>query len=137
LPEVLDQLNEDNSWGLKRFADLDYLPKRFQVEQKIRHDFIHKGGKPELKQPIYFFLGNNPRFEEHKKNVGYKINLADVPPHEISFTYGDSMFSMCANYRNELGDEHLSRLCSQVYTLIYSLFFDSDFFTNHSNRFAG
>lgn len=117
LQEVLSQLDESKVWGLNRFADAEYLPRRLAVEEKIRHEFIQKGGKPELSYPIYFFLGNNKRFEEHKRNIGYKIELKDVPEHAVSFTYGDSMFSMCENYRQKLGDQYQSRLCSQVYRL--------------------
>lgn len=115
LPSVLNQLNESNSWGLNRFSDPEYLPRRLQVEKKIRLEFINKGGKPELEYPIYFFLGNNAQFEKHPSNVGYKINLSDIPHHAVSFTYGDSMFSMCANYRQKLGDEYQRHLCSKVY----------------------
>ena len=117
LPTVLSQLNESNSWGLNRFSDPEYLPTRLAVEQKIRRDFINKGGKPELDYPIYFFLGNNARFEEHKSNVGYRINLSDVPQDSVSFTYGDSLFSLCEDNRQKLGHEYLSEHCSQVYRL--------------------
>jgi hypothetical protein len=79
LQSVLKQLNESNAWGLNRFSDPDYLKQRKQIEQKLRQQFIAKGGKPELDHPIYFFLGRNARFEEHKKNIGYKINLKDIP----------------------------------------------------------
>jgi len=117
LSGVLNQLDESNSWGLSRFSDPEYLRRRIQVERKLRHGFISNGGKPELDFPIYFFLGNNSRFEEHKSNVAYRINLIDVAPHALSFTYGDSMFSMCENYRQKLADEYQSHLCSQVYRL--------------------
>jgi hypothetical protein len=117
LPGVLNQLNESNAWGLSRFSDPEYLQRRVQVERKIRHGLIGKGGKPELDVPLYFFLGNNSRFEEHKSNVGYRINLKDVAPEVLSFTYGDSMFSLCENYRQKLADEYQSQLCSQVYRL--------------------
>lgn len=115
LPGVLNQLNESNSWGLSRFSDPEYLHRRIQVEQTIRNAFIAKGGGPELNHPIYFFLGNNAEFEKHKGNVGYRIDLNDVPENAVSFTYGDSMFSLCANYRQKLGDEYQSHLCSQIY----------------------
>jgi hypothetical protein len=75
LPEVLCKLDEHNSWGLNRFSDPEYLPRRLQVEQKLHQGLISKGGVPELKYPIYFFLGKNAQFEEHKSNVGYRINL--------------------------------------------------------------
>lgn len=115
LSGVLSTLNESNAWGLNRFSDPEYLPKRLQVEQKIRSEFINRGGKPELQYPIYFFLGSNARFEEHKSNIGYKINLGDLPPHALSFTYGDSMFSMCKDYRHKMGDEYKSHFCTQIY----------------------
>lgn len=114
---VLSQLDESNSWGLGRFSDPEYLPRRIKVEQKIRREFIAKGGKPELHYPIYFFLGRNTRFEAHKSNIGYKIDLDNLPWKAISFTYGDSMFSMCENYRQKLGDEYQSHLCAQIYQL--------------------
>ena len=117
LPTVLNQLNESNAWGLNRFSDPQYLTKRFEVEKKLRLGFISKGGKPELNCPIYFFLGNNDRFEEHQSNIGYRINLKDVPADAVSFTYGDSMFSMCPNYRAKLNDKYQSELCSQIYRL--------------------
>jgi len=117
LLEVLGQLDESNSWGLKRFSDPEYLPRRLQVEEKIRQDLIKKGGEPELLHPIYFFLGNNASFEKHKNNVAYKINLRDIPEQAVSFTYGDSLFSMCEDYRLKLGQEYLNPLCLLVYKL--------------------
>ncbi|MBX9765989.1 MAG: hypothetical protein K2X47_01850 [Bdellovibrionales bacterium] len=117
LLEMLTKLDETNSWGLNRFLDSEYLPRRIKVEQRIRQEFMRKGGKPELLHPIYFFLGNHTGFEKNKRNVPYRINLNDLPPHVASFTYGDSMFSMCENYRQKLGHEYLSNLCAQVYRL--------------------
>jgi hypothetical protein len=53
----------------------NYLKQRVLAEAEVRKAFIAKGGKPRLEQLIYFFLGGNKRFEEHKLNKGYKINL--------------------------------------------------------------
>lgn len=117
LSGVLQKLDENNSWGLNRFSDPVYLQKRHEVEQAMRAEFMKKGGKPELSHPSYFFLGRSPQFEAHKKNIAYKINLGDVTGDVLSFTYGDSMFSMCENYRRQLGDEYQSHLCAQVYRL--------------------
>lgn len=114
---VLNQLDESKSWGLNRFLDPEYMPKRLKVEQILRDGFIAKGGMPELNHPIYLFLGRNRQFEEHKRNIGYSINLENVPSHLVSFTYGDSMFSMCDTYRKKLGSEVQIRLCAQVYRL--------------------
>lgn len=115
LQSVLNLLNESNAWGLNRFSDPVYLKQRILIEQKIRYQLITKGGKPELDHPVYFFLGRNARFEEHKKNIGYKINLKDIPLGAMSFTYGDSMFSLNDEYRKKLGGEYLTEQCCKVY----------------------
>ena len=117
IQSVLSELGENNTWGLSRFSDPDYLPRRMEVEKKIREELMVKGGKPVLAHPLHFFLGRNSRFEENKKNVGYKINLKDIPPTSVSFTYGDSMFALNEDYRIQLGGEYLSEPCSRVYLL--------------------
>lgn len=128
LPAVLSNLSEINTWGLSRFTDSAYLTKRYEVERKMYNGFIAKGGKPQLENPFYFFLGRNFQFEEYKSNIGYKIDLCDLPIGTVSFTYGDSMFSMCDNYRSKLENEYLSSLCSEVYSLdeLDNLFSRSD-----------
>lgn len=83
---IIENLNTTNAWGLNRFADPNYLKQRVSAEAQVRKNFITKGGKPQLEQPIYFFLGTNRRFEEHNLNKGYKINLEDLEPEQISFT---------------------------------------------------
>jgi hypothetical protein len=115
--DILLKLDENNAWGLNRFSDPEYFPRRIEVEKKIRQQFIGKGGRPQLEYPIYFFLGRNARFEEHKKNVGYRINLDVLPPGTVSFTYGDSMFCLNEDYRQRLGGEYLSEYCSHVYLM--------------------
>jgi hypothetical protein len=117
LPKVLSELNETNTWGLKRFADPEYLHKRILVERIIRKQFIAKGGSPALNYPIYFFLGKNTQFESHKDNRAYLIKIKDLPENVVSFTYGDSMFSLDEDYRRMKGGPYLSELCNQVYTL--------------------
>lgn len=117
LPHVLKELNEVNTWGLSRFSDSEYLKRRMVVEHAIRKEFIAKGGAPILTHPIYCFLGRNTHFEEHERNVGYLIHLKDLPIGFVSFTYGDSMFSLNEDYRQQKGKAYLSELCPRVYRL--------------------
>lgn len=67
--EVVSTLDETNAWGLSRFHDPDYLSSRVQTEKIIRRKFQEIGGKPILENPIYFFLGRNLRFEQHRGSI--------------------------------------------------------------------
>lgn len=114
---IIEKLNSTNAWGLNRFADPQYLKQRVLAEAEVRKAFIAKGGKPELEQPIYFFLGSNKRFEEHKLNKGYKINLDDLESEQVSFTYGDSMLAFIKENRDQSCPHYKNPLCGEVYTL--------------------
>lgn len=114
---VLKTLNETNAWGLGRFSDKKYLEQRFAVEKRIRKKFISMGGKPILKNPIYFFLGRNQRFEENEKNLGYTISIQDIDPLTISFSYGDSMFCFDSENKKFAGEKYTNTLCEDLYTL--------------------
>ena len=115
LPAVIKELSETNAWGLERFSDSKYLEQRLVVEKKIREDFIAKGGTPQLLHPIYFFLGRNLDFDSHESNRGYRIRLRDLPKGSVSFTYGDSMFSLNEENRKLRGGAYLGSLCRQIY----------------------
>lgn len=117
LMAALKGMNENNSWGLNRFSDPEYLTRRSLVETKIREQFISIGGKPVLMNPIYFFLGRNERFEENKNNKAYILQLKDIPADQLSFTYGDSMFCFNEDYRQQKGGEYLSELCTHLYKI--------------------
>jgi len=117
LSRVVQGLNEANAWGLVRFSDPEYLQRRVRVEQRLREEFINKGGHPTLSHPIYFFLGRNAQFEQHERNQGYLVRLDDLPMGAVSFTYGDSMFSLDEGYRKLKGGGYLSELCPHVYSL--------------------
>jgi len=132
LHRVLQELNEVNAWGLARFSDPEYIPRRVSVEQRLRAEFIIKGGRPTLGHPIYFFLGRNPQFEQHERNKSYLIRLENIPKDAISFTYGDSMFSLNEDYRKLKGEGYLSELCSHVYTFedLPALFSHRDLLTD-------
>ena len=116
LTGVLQNLNEVTTWGLGRFSDSEYLDRRMTVEEKIRREFIAKGGKPTLNHPIYFFLGRNQKFEENEKNKAYIIRLKDLPKDSVSFTYGDSMFCFNEDYRLIKGGSYLGSLSTHIYT---------------------
>jgi hypothetical protein len=117
LARVLQELNETNAWGLARFSDHEYLPRRVRVEKKLRREFILKGGRPKLEHPIYFFLGRNAQFQQHERNKAYLVQLKNLPKGAVSFTYGDSMFSLDEDYRKLKGEGYLCELCPHVYTL--------------------
>jgi hypothetical protein len=128
-PETIAKLSESNAWGLNRFSDLKYLEDRLKVEKIIREEFISKGGKPELEHPIYFFLGSNVRFEEHKLNKKYKMDLKDIPHDAISFTYGDSMLAYIEENRTQSGEKYQNPLCKKVFCIgdLEGLFSHIDF----------
>ena len=115
--QTLPTLNEDNAWGLARFKDLTYLSQRLEVEKQMRANFLLKGGKPILLNPIYCFLGRNAKFEESPKNRGYKISLKDISENAISFTYGDSMLSLHEENRRLSGPRYQHELCGQIFSL--------------------
>lgn len=127
--QILHQLNENNAWGLARFKDPEYLPRRESIEQKMRADFIKKGGRPTLQNPIYSFLGRNLDFERDHRNIAYKIDLHSIPIETVSFTYGDSMFCFNEDYRHKKGQGYLSELCSQIYlhSELHQIFSNDDF----------
>ncbi len=116
-PEVVEILTDENSWGIKRFSDPEYLVRRFDVELRLRDEFIVKGGRPKLNSPIYFFLGRHSQFEEHKGNNGYIVDLKDLSPDSISFTYGDSLLAYNEDYRIQSGEKYQNSLCTKIYRI--------------------
>jgi hypothetical protein len=128
-PEVVQLLTENTSWGIQRFSDPKYLLRRIEIEECIRKEFIAKGGKPKLSNPIYFFLGRHRRFEEHRQNKGYVIDLKNVATDSISFTYGDSMLAYDDDYRKQMGEKYQNTLCAKIYRIenLESLFSHPNF----------
>lgn len=126
---AIKDLSETNAWGMSRFSDPDYLPRRLEVEKHIRNEFIKKGGKPELDHPLYFFLGRHNGFEKHPRNIGYVIQLKDIRSDAISFTYGDSLLAYNEDYRSQSGEKYKNSLCSQIFKKedLESLFSHVDF----------
>jgi hypothetical protein len=127
--KIIENLSETETWGISRFRDQNYLPRRLEVEKILREKFLSKGGKPILSNPIYFFLGRNANFERHKCNTGHRIALRDLPPDSISFTYGDSLLAHCEEYRSQSGEKYQNILCREIFLLneLQTLFSDRDF----------
>lgn len=117
IPGIIGKLKDTNAWGLARFSNQNYLAQRFEGEERLRQQFIDIGGKPKLRNPIYFFLGRHPQFESHEMNIGYLIDLKDIDPWSISFTYGDSMFCFIEENRKQAGTQYSNPLCAEVYSL--------------------
>ena len=104
-------------WGLSRFQDPEYLQRRTDVEKNIRNEFISRGGRPELINPIYFFLGRNPRFEENKNNKAYCIDLKDLNIETVTFTYGDSLLAYDSDYKLRSGVKYQNSKCGKIFLL--------------------
>ena len=114
---ALKNLNETTAWGLARFSDPRYLLQRYQAEELLREQFIRIGGKPVLKNPIYFFLGRHSPFEEDERNLGSMISLREIDPLTVSFSYGDSMFCFNEDNRSVAGEKYQNPLCDELYSL--------------------
>lgn len=72
----------------------NYIDLRFSLENRIREQFIQKGGKPNRKDPFYFTLGACEFAKSWYTNPGViKIPLTNFKAEHISFTYPDSMVS--------------------------------------------
>lgn len=125
--KTLSQLDEQSAWGLNRFTDTEYVPRRLEVERHLRNQLIDRGGKPILEYPIYFFLGRHHQFEKHPMNRRHEISLRDLSRDSITFTYGDTMLSFFSDYRRISGEQYQNSLCSEVFLLdeLDDLFSDS------------
>jgi hypothetical protein len=75
------------------------------------------GGRPELQNPVYFFLGRHRGFEEKFANKGYMISLESLSSHVVTFSYGDSMFVFDEGYRRQSGEKYQNHLCTKIYRL--------------------
>jgi hypothetical protein len=71
-----------------------YIDWRLDVEDWLLKGFKEKGGKPAIKCPHYFVLGHcDWLLSWYKNGRSLKVNLQDIPPSQITFTYPDSMVS--------------------------------------------
>lgn len=72
--------------------DVDgFLEKRYSRDEALYEAFLARGGKPERKAPVYFFLGEHPQWASGMDNPAIiKIPLHEFSREILSFTYGDS-----------------------------------------------
>lgn len=88
--KIQSQISE----GLNSKRPANYVELRLTLENRIREQFILKGGNPKRKDPFYFTLGECNWAKSWYVNPGViKIPLSDFKPENISFTYPDSMVS--------------------------------------------
>jgi hypothetical protein len=96
--KIMKELYDDTPlWS--RFKDpVLYLCSRRQTEQRVREEFIAKGGQPRASYPIPMVLGeskwivkNTPDPEVHRE---IRIPLSAFTEYDVSFTYPDSMISL-------------------------------------------
>jgi hypothetical protein len=95
LKTVLEELREKTKRGESKRVFMDwYVNDRKKSEQRVREQFILKGGKPEKPYPHYFVLGESVIQKSTAANMQeVTIPLSEIPPELISFTYPDSMAS--------------------------------------------
>jgi hypothetical protein len=75
-----------------RLTQTEYMPRRRKIEQRVRHEFVEKGGRPTRSNPHYMILGRSPYWEKVEPNV-VVVPLSNFPPDVISFTYTDSYYT--------------------------------------------
>lgn len=79
-----------------RFADFEnYYPERMKTDMLLYRRFIELGGDPLQEHPLSFVLqGSDYLNAWFDRGIVTTIPLDRVPPHLISFTYGDSQSSL-------------------------------------------
>ena len=92
--EKAESIQNQISEGFNSKRPKNYLDLRFSLENRIKKQFILKGGKPNRNDPFYFTLGQCDWAKSWYVNPGViKIPLADFKHEHLSFTYPDSMVS--------------------------------------------
>ena len=95
---VVAALTEDKVWGLQRYQDPEYLPRRAAVEAAMHEALLRAGGAPRIRHPHYGFLGRRPSWERPGTRA-HDVAIADIPAGTVSFTVGDSLLTWDAEYR--------------------------------------
>jgi len=72
-----------------------YMELRRGTEEVLRSRFAERGGRPTRRSPHYFVLGESPWFRGlYSEAAEVRLQLADLPTEQVSFTYPDSVTSM-------------------------------------------
>ncbi len=97
---IMRELYNEESIFWERFQDPEwYWRARTQIEQYLRAEFIAKGGRPKDEHPVYLVLGRPKWLDIVADPVTLattdelRVPLSILDPHEVSFTYPDSMVS--------------------------------------------
>ena len=97
---IMRELYNQESVFWERFQDPEwYWRARTQLEQYLRAEFIAKGGRPKDEHPVYLVLGRPKWLDIVADPVTLattdelRVPLSILDPHEVSFTYPDSMVS--------------------------------------------
>ena len=95
LADNLSQHVEPSFTSFSRFQRSDfpgYYEKRLRTETWLYDSFLKLGGKPIIKSPLYFVLGESTFLETwYKSGRKTRLLLDDISSAEVSFTIGDSM----------------------------------------------
>jgi hypothetical protein len=90
--ELADKRATDSTYN-RRFGPR-YRGVRLEVEQELRSRFQSIGGRIERVAPIYFCLGSSAWWRGFCDHEEIRIDLSEVDPRTISFTYPDSFTSL-------------------------------------------
>lgn len=77
----------------RRLRSEFYFQERRRYEERMREQFLAKGGRPQRKVPHYAILGESEIWAKIRPSA-LRIPLENLPADAISFTYTDSF----ANY---------------------------------------
>jgi hypothetical protein len=86
---VQEQIRKDGrTFASKR--PTDYVRVRRELEDRVRQEFIRKGGRPQRERPHYLVVGDCPWLTTwYRRGRVVRIPMEAVEASIISFTYGD------------------------------------------------
>jgi hypothetical protein len=91
--EEIERIVNGETWR----EDGTYIAFRKQLEQRMRTQFLEKGGVPQRHHPIYMILGDSPQSpHDLHKNYAHKLVIPRTifSDTDVSFTYPDSVFHL-------------------------------------------
>ena len=90
--DLADRRAKDPSYN-RRFGR-QYRSVRLDAEAELRSRFLEIGGRIEREAPVYFCLGASDWWAGFCDHEEIRIELSDIDPQTISFTYPDSLTPM-------------------------------------------
>lgn len=92
--ELIERLACCEAPALRRFSNWNwYIRHRLETEDVLYDAFLRLGGKPSIRHPRYFVLGEHPELERAygAHAAAIRIPLEVISAQHISFTHQDSM----------------------------------------------